>query len=154
MEQLNTIINETIKLQKKYYNAKQQYTDAYFLEEEINKKAIAEYNKQYNTQIKSAFEIARDENKFFDYEYIVQKEFKKIGIYNPINKVYHSDFAKEFVNARKEYITSGLEILKLNNHEKEYNELKIFIHKGISEIYLLKLIEIIDNMLKQLQKQQ
>lgn len=95
-----------------YETAKEEKEKAYEIEHQAEQNAVAEYNKQNNTNYKKSYMIEQDK-EFEKYLHILQNEYLKLGIKNEYNNVYSYEFVKTFLNAEKIYLMTAVEFLRI-----------------------------------------
>lgn len=149
MENLDTKILELkakmLVIKALYETTKAEREKAHELEDRAEKLALIQYNKLYNTNHTQSYMIFDTENaeqKFFEYEKLLQKEFEKMGIKNELNNVYSCDFDRAYWRAEKKYLLCACDFLELFNRTKESNQIKNAINTYIREDYKAKLIEL------------
>lgn len=129
-----------------YEKAKEEKEKAYEIEHKAEQNAVAEYNKQYNTNYKKSYMIENEED-FKKYLYILQNEYLKLGIENEYNKVYSYKFVKKFLVAEKDYLMVAIEFLRIADKNEIADILENQIQTYLKEDLKEQLLNITDKFI-------
>ena len=124
-----------------YETAKEEKEKAYEIERIAEENAVAEYNKQNNTNYKKSYMIEQDK-EFEKYLHILQNEYLKLGIKNEYNNVYSYEFVKTFLNAEKIYLMTAVEFLRIADKNEIADIFEKQIKTYLKEEYKERLLNI------------